>query len=222
MVVGSFGGRSFAVGERCGWLGAWSLGHSSIRGEHTQGRVLTLAPRGCSEVSLSLDPDQVGERLDDVVNNLIRGADADLLGYPLTIDLDANGDLVRVIEKPEPCRLDASRDKFLLDLRCEVQGDVALCDDSLLGAHESSAMIRVEDVYAAATRARMDWLEDVLAGLLANGVRIDDVEVQEHPGNRTVVVVRGTPRYEWSVRFDDDQAPVSHARTASSNASKSS
>lgn len=67
-------------------------------------------------------------------------------------------------------------------------------------------MIRVEDVYAAATRARMDWLEDVLAGLLANGVRIDEVEVQEHPGNRTVVAVRGTPRYEWSVKFDDEPA----------------
>lgn len=65
-------------------------------------------------------------------------------------------------------------------------------------------MIRVEDVYAAATRARMDWLEDVVAGLLANGVRIDEIDVQEHPGNRTVVIVRGTPRYEWSVKFDDD------------------
>lgn len=66
-------------------------------------------------------------------------------------------------------------------------------------------MIRVEDVYAAATRARMDWLEDVLAGLLSNGVRIDEIDVQEHPGNRTVVVVRGTPRYEWSVSFSEQE-----------------
>jgi hypothetical protein len=41
-----------------------------------------------------------------------------------------------------------------------------------------------------------NWLEDVMAGLLTNGVRIDEIKVQHYPG-RTVVTVRGVPKYEW-------------------------
>lgn len=45
--------------------------------------------------------------------------------------------------------------------------------------------------------ARAAWLEDVLAGLLANGVRKDEIEIQERAGNHTVVCVRGEAKYEW-------------------------
>lgn len=48
-------------------------------------------------------------------------------------------------------------------------------------------------------------LEDILAGLMINGVRRDEIEVQEHP-DRTVVVVRGQPRYEVKVSFSFREA----------------
>ncbi len=42
-----------------------------------------------------------------------------------------------------------------------------------------------------------EWLEDIAAGLLSNGVTPGEVEVQYHPDLRIVVVVRGAPLYEW-------------------------
>lgn len=46
---------------------------------------------------------------------------------------------------------------------------------------------------------RANWLEDVLAGLLSNGVRMDEIEVCEFQGElRTQVRVRGVPKYEWT------------------------
>jgi hypothetical protein len=47
------------------------------------------------------------------------------------------------------------------------------------------------------------WLEDVLAGLLINGVARDEVEIrrfQDEPW-RVVVAVRGVPKYEHVVKF---------------------
>lgn len=49
----------------------------------------------------------------------------------------------------------------------------------------------------ALIKARAEWLEDVLAGLLAAGCTKDQIEVQEHPVSRTVVCVNGEPKYEW-------------------------
>jgi hypothetical protein len=49
----------------------------------------------------------------------------------------------------------------------------------------------------AVTSARANWLEDVLAGLLINGVEKSEIEIQERPENRTVVAVRGMLKYEW-------------------------
>ena len=48
-------------------------------------------------------------------------------------------------------------------------------------------------------QARADWLEDVLAGLLAAGCTRDDIDVREFQSEplRTVVAVRGEPKYEW-------------------------
>lgn len=47
---------------------------------------------------------------------------------------------------------------------------------------------------------KAEWLEDVLAGLLTAGVRMNEIEVQEHPGLRTVVLVRGEPKYEFNIK----------------------
>lgn len=63
-------------------------------------------------------------------------------------------------------------------------------------------MTFLHDRIQAAIAARASWLEDVLAGLLINGVKKDEIEVQEHRGNRTVVLVRGEPKYEWTLRID--------------------
>ena len=43
-------------------------------------------------------------------------------------------------------------------------------------------------------------IEGILAGLLINGVRQDEIEVQHHPG-RVVIAARGEPRYEVRVKF---------------------
>jgi hypothetical protein len=43
--------------------------------------------------------------------------------------------------------------------------------------------------------ARNDWLEDVLAGLLTNGVTTDEVEVLHHADGRLSVQVRSVERY---------------------------
>lgn len=56
-----------------------------------------------------------------------------------------------------------------------------------------------DDVAKALTKDRGEWLEDVLAGLLAAGVPQVDIEVQEHPSNVTRVAVRGEVKYEWRV-----------------------
>lgn len=52
-----------------------------------------------------------------------------------------------------------------------------------------------------AQRAQDDWLEDVLAGLLAAGCTGDEIEVQRFqsdPG-RVVVGVRGVQKYEHRI-----------------------
>ena len=46
------------------------------------------------------------------------------------------------------------------------------------------------------------WLEDVLAGLLINGVTQDDIEVRRFQDDplRVVVAVRGEPKYEHTIK----------------------
>lgn len=54
-----------------------------------------------------------------------------------------------------------------------------------------------------AHRAQTEWLEDVIAGLLINGVQQEEIEIhyfQSEPG-RCVVVVRGSPKYEHRITF---------------------
>jgi hypothetical protein len=66
-----------------------------------------------------------------------------------------------------------------------------------------SAADMMREKAAEMLNARADWLEDVLAGLLAAGVSIGEIEVQEFQSEplRTVVAVRGVPKYEWRGKF---------------------
>ena len=47
------------------------------------------------------------------------------------------------------------------------------------------------------------WLEDVLAGLLINGVAEDEIEVRRFQDNplKVVVAVRGVPKYEHTIKI---------------------
>jgi hypothetical protein len=46
---------------------------------------------------------------------------------------------------------------------------------------------------------RNEWLEDVIAGLLAAGCTKDELCLQEYPNMRTVVCVNGVPKYEFKI-----------------------
>lgn len=50
--------------------------------------------------------------------------------------------------------------------------------------------------------ARTEWLDEVLAGLISIGFGRHEIEVREHPGLRTEIVVRGVVRYEWKLTLD--------------------
>ena len=48
---------------------------------------------------------------------------------------------------------------------------------------------------------KLEWLEDIIAGLMAAGVREDEIQIQEHPDLRTVVCVRGEPKYQFRINL---------------------
>lgn len=50
-----------------------------------------------------------------------------------------------------------------------------------------------------AIRNRADWLEDVIAGLMAAGVKQNEIEINDYPNGRTIVTVRGEPKYQWKL-----------------------
>lgn len=53
-----------------------------------------------------------------------------------------------------------------------------------------------------AIAAKQEWLEEVVDGLLSNGVRRNDIMFREFVGeNRTEVVVRGVARYQLQLVF---------------------
>ena len=54
-----------------------------------------------------------------------------------------------------------------------------------------------------AAAALADQIEDALAGLLASGVSVGAINVQQHP-DRTVICVDGEPRYEFKIVFTAD------------------
>jgi len=56
-----------------------------------------------------------------------------------------------------------------------------------------------------------DWLEDVLAGLLSNGVRHNEIRIHRYP-NRTIVTVRGVAKYELKLGTSGEKSPESEGR----------
>lgn len=65
----------------------------------------------------------------------------------------------------------------------------------------SNVVAEVHARMRAAMRSRSEWLEDVLAGLLAAGCSREEIEVQYHPDCRVVVCVQGVPKYEWTLEI---------------------
>jgi hypothetical protein len=53
----------------------------------------------------------------------------------------------------------------------------------------------VERERRRAREEQSDWLEDILAGLLSNGLRHNEIQIHRHR-DRTVVTVRGVAKYE--------------------------
>ncbi len=64
-------------------------------------------------------------------------------------------------------------------------------------------MERMQDKMREAIRAEAAWLEDVLAGLLINGVHNDEIEVRRFQSDplRVEVWVRGEAKYRHNIRF---------------------
>jgi len=60
-------------------------------------------------------------------------------------------------------------------------------------------MKNIDCIARSISDAKANWLEDVLAGLLSAGVAENEIAIQHHPDNRTIVLVRGEPKYEWAV-----------------------
>ena len=58
---------------------------------------------------------------------------------------------------------------------------------------------RLEQTTCAAAKERSEWLESHLSGLIAAGLRFDEIEVQEHPGMVTRIAVRGVTKFEFRV-----------------------
>lgn len=70
-------------------------------------------------------------------------------------------------------------------------------------------MSAINDEIAALCKAAMDskleWLEDIVAGLMAAGCTKEEIQIQEHPNCRTVVCVRGVPKYEWKIENENER-----------------
>lgn len=47
---------------------------------------------------------------------------------------------------------------------------------------------------------KANWLDDVIAGLMINGVTKGEIEVRECP-EATRIAVRGVERYEFKIKF---------------------
>lgn len=59
----------------------------------------------------------------------------------------------------------------------------------------------IDDWVRRAAMSRAIWLEGILKNLLSTDMPTEDIEIQEHPDHRTVVAIRGVPRYEWKIAF---------------------
>lgn len=60
---------------------------------------------------------------------------------------------------------------------------------------------KIHEITAATMTARAEWLEDVLAGLLAAGVSAEEIEIQHHPNLILAVTVRGEEKYRHQIKI---------------------
>jgi len=74
-----------------------------------------------------------------------------------------------------------------------------------------SATAMVERERQRVREEQSDWLEDVLAGLLSNGVRHNEIRIQRYT-NRTIVTVRGVAKYELKLGISGEKSPESEGR----------
>ena len=68
-------------------------------------------------------------------------------------------------------------------------------------AFEPLEIIGAREMARKAGATLSNAIEDVLAGLLINGVSPGSINVQEHPGCRTIITVDGVPKYEFKLEF---------------------
>jgi hypothetical protein len=64
---------------------------------------------------------------------------------------------------------------------------------------------RVEHERRGVLVEQSEWLEDILAGLLSNGLRHNEIQIHRH-ADRTVVTVRGVAKYERKLRASDGKS----------------
>jgi hypothetical protein len=74
-----------------------------------------------------------------------------------------------------------------------------------------SAIETVEQERRRVREEQSDWLEDILAGLLSNGLRHNEIQIHRHR-DRTVVTVRGVAKYELKVGTSGGKSPESEDR----------
>lgn len=68
-------------------------------------------------------------------------------------------------------------------------------------------MIRQEMPMSQAIEERTAWLEDIFAGLLINGVKIEEILICDQPGAdglTSTVYVRGAAKYQCIIRVKQE------------------
>jgi hypothetical protein len=78
-------------------------------------------------------------------------------------------------------------------------------------SYPESAIETVEQERRRVREEQSEWLEDILAGLLSNGLRHNEIQIHRHR-DRTVVTVRGVAKYELKVGTSGGKSPESEDR----------
>lgn len=62
-----------------------------------------------------------------------------------------------------------------------------------------------DDLIYKAILSRAEFLEDILAGLISNGVAMDEIQIVQYRGSiKTYVIVRGVVRYTWDLTYNGE------------------
>lgn len=87
----------------------------------------------------------------------------------------------------------------------EPKRDVPLSDELL------TAKSGLEDLTKQIIASRMEWVEAHLRELVAEGIALSEIKLEEHLDCRTVIVVRDVPRFQWSIKWPDKGTPAQRA-----------